>query len=578
MPLVISVVGHRDLIAEDLPRLRKQVEQIFQDLEKYYPSSKPFQLLSGLAEGGDRLVARIALRRGAQLIACLPMKRVFYETDFEPQSSRREFNDLLADAFRTIELAWVPGNSAENINYQSNRDLQYDSLGKYLVDHCQILIALWDGVENSLLGGTSAVVSRQLYGPWGKNGIDPANPLPFPDTGPVFHVLTPRLKNPAPAGDLQDRHLLFPTGFEIGAKIKKCYGKFFFQRPNLFNADRQRIGKHDRPLLARNKDWLLPKKDRQRLDPSMQQLIERYAEADWLALSYKKKTKHAFRTMIFVLGLGGVLSFELFAHGSDAIQTITLLAYLSIIVLAFVVYRRNTRRDIKTRHLDYRALAEGLRLQIFWKLAGLKDSVADHYLTKQRTELSWVRDAIRRWSRSVPSLATPNWEFVGIHWIRNQFDFFTRKAKDNREAEHREHFAYWCLVLVVFAMGMATFFIYALNPWGLYASFHHNSLGGFEWHGLLVILMTMLPAIAAAITAYSIKMAHAEERRQYERMRELYQRGLSCFETATRMEKPPNENQFRQKVVFQLGEEALSENADWVLMHRERNVEMFIGG
>ena len=35
--------------------------------------------------------------------------------------------------------------------------------------------------------------------------------------------------------------------------------------------------------------------------------------------------------------------------------------------------------DYDNKYFDYRALAEGLRVQIFWRIAGLRDSVADHY-------------------------------------------------------------------------------------------------------------------------------------------------------------------------------------------------------
>lgn len=249
-------------------------------------------------------------------------------------------------------------------------------------------------------------------------------------------------------------------------------------------------------------------------------------------------------------------------------------AYLAIILVAFGFYRWVKYRDVKTRHLDYRALAEGLRLEIFWKLAGLKDCVVDHFLTKQRTELNWVRDAIRRWSAPVDPLQTPNWQLVGTHWIRNQFDFFTRAARKNHEWHAIEHGFYWLLIGLTFVLGIIA--EYWLADGKLYKSFDWGWMEGFDRHALLVIFMTMLPAVAGAISAYAIKMAFSEQRRQYERMRELYQRGLVGFERATQMES--QHQGIRERVIHQLGKEALSENADWVLMHRERMVEIFVGG
>src|SRR3954447_22442325 len=98
LPLVIAVSGHRDLIEEDEKRLRNQVETVFDELDHRYPFCRPFRVLSGLAEGADRLVADVALRRGAQLVACLPMQRELYEKDFETAESRAEFDRLLQRA------------------------------------------------------------------------------------------------------------------------------------------------------------------------------------------------------------------------------------------------------------------------------------------------------------------------------------------------------------------------------------------------------------------------------------------------------------------------------------------------
>jgi hypothetical protein len=44
LSIVLAVVGHRDLLDEDEKRLRKQVGAIFDELDRPYPTSKPFQL------------------------------------------------------------------------------------------------------------------------------------------------------------------------------------------------------------------------------------------------------------------------------------------------------------------------------------------------------------------------------------------------------------------------------------------------------------------------------------------------------------------------------------------------------
>jgi hypothetical protein len=309
----------------------------------------------------------------------------------------------------------------------------------------------------------------------------------------------------------------------------------------------------------------------------MQTLIDRYAIADSLALSYQRRTKRALFVLIFVLGLVGVFTFELFAHGPEEIQAGSLAIYLGLIGIAFIVYRVANLREIKTRHLDYRALAEGLRLQIFWKLAGVREPVTDYYLAKQRTELDWVRDAIRRWSAEVVEPKERDWVLIGNHWIRNQFEFFTKAAKRNHKAHFFEVLCYRALLILVVVLGLGTILAQMADAGGRPETFHEPWHMGLNRHGVLVIIMTMLPAFAGAISAYSLKMAFSEQRRQYERMRKWYERGLLSFEKAMQR-NAEDRDELVQKVVRELGREALSENADWVLMHRERGVEMFVGG
>src|ERR1700730_6446419 len=91
LPLVIGVTGHRDLRDQDLRRLEEEVASIIGKLKSEYlggssggeKSEPPIIVLSRLAEGADRLVAKVALANGAELIAPLPMPAEEYRRDFE---------------------------------------------------------------------------------------------------------------------------------------------------------------------------------------------------------------------------------------------------------------------------------------------------------------------------------------------------------------------------------------------------------------------------------------------------------------------------------------------------------------
>ena len=104
-------------------------------------------MLSPLAEGADRVVAECALRAELPLHVILPMPRPDYVEDFHGDS-RSEFERLL-------DLA----SQVETLAPQPSRSESYLAVGRYVVDHCDILIAVWNGEPTGGPGGTADTVA-----------------------------------------------------------------------------------------------------------------------------------------------------------------------------------------------------------------------------------------------------------------------------------------------------------------------------------------------------------------------------------------------------------------------------------
>ena len=144
MRLSIGVTGHRDLLPQEMDDLRGGVHQFLSSLQEEFPSLE-FQLLSPLAEGADRLTAEVALDLGISVLAVLPMPREEYEKDFQDESSLKAFEKLLSLSERVITM---PHEGLP-------RDRQYEQAGVFISNHCQILLAIWDGRVKQDMGGTS---------------------------------------------------------------------------------------------------------------------------------------------------------------------------------------------------------------------------------------------------------------------------------------------------------------------------------------------------------------------------------------------------------------------------------------
>ncbi len=147
----VAVTGHRPnrLPRSERPRLLTQLDAVMMELETANPSRR-FVLVSGLAEGADRLAAEAALARRWGLIAMLPFSRSRYLEDFPDPGARAEFASLIARADEVHE--------APDADAYRDAALPYAELGDRLIAAADTLIAIWDGEPAQGRGGTVDVM------------------------------------------------------------------------------------------------------------------------------------------------------------------------------------------------------------------------------------------------------------------------------------------------------------------------------------------------------------------------------------------------------------------------------------
>lgn len=167
---VIGVTGHRPHRLDHTdPYLIESVTRILGSLKEKH-RDKRLMVMSPLAEGADRLVARIAMTRfNMGLIVPLPLPYELYQSDFETEDSLAEFRELVGKAKLYFELPMrfgTLGDLARRGSGQSNklRDQQYALVGAYLVERCDELIAVYDEKGSAGVGGTGDVVGWRLAG------------------------------------------------------------------------------------------------------------------------------------------------------------------------------------------------------------------------------------------------------------------------------------------------------------------------------------------------------------------------------------------------------------------------------
>ncbi len=560
-PLVIGVTSHRNLVPGEVERLRALVREFLLRLQTDFPTL-PLTVVSALAAGGDQLVAEEALAVGAHLVAPLPLARADYARDFADAAERERFDALCARAI-VVEAAQVEDTDDRTPVAARSREWHYTQAGVYVASHCHVLLALWDGRTSNQPGGTAEVVNYYLTGNkpvlverrrsgCGESLIEDNNQRL------AYHVVCSRdSADGTPAPSLAPLQTFWRTGAGTvpGAEPMPASFDAMFARIVEFNADCARHAMHiEAAALHVSRRAAAPAALTQRSP------IERsFAVADWLAIHYQHRVLGTMRSMYVLAALMG-WAFVLY-DGLD--QEWMIFVFLALFAVGVTLDRVANRRDWHRKYLDYRALAEGLRVQAYWRRAGLSmtgdaEFAHDNFLQKQDIDLAWIRNVMRAAGLAAASsqrdtdLRGVIDEWVGESGKAGQLHYYERRlverTRTHRFTSRLGTLSLWTSIAISAFLAL---FVFRLS---------HSV------QELLVSAMAMLSIVAAVREAYAYRKADKELIKQYRFMRRIFANARTALD---RTEDPDRQ----RDILRALGEAALAEHAEWTLMHRERPLE-----
>lgn len=392
----LGITGHRDTGAWDggdalrarLTRILAAAADAAREVAGTHercwaPGQARIALISPLAEGADQMAAAAALDVGYDLKVVLPFARGDYVDDFLDARSRGDFEDLLARASCVLEL---PGD-------RSHQLAAYLMAGRATVAHADVLVAVWDGLPARGRGGTGEIVAYALA-----RGTPVIHVPVDPDAAPAIlwsgfdpHVVTTHhnahtARRPFDAATLGEllRRLLAPP---VDAAERGFLRTFVAER------ERRLMPRVEYPLLLaltgirafRRASWRAKpyaagtqaewSPFRQGcasihgVDADLDPLEAAYAWSDRLATHFAQ-TYRSGHVLNFVLGALAVL---IALTGLLLPQAKLILAVMELAVILAVIAntRIGTRKGWHRRWLDYRQLAERLRIMRSLKLLGL---------------------------------------------------------------------------------------------------------------------------------------------------------------------------------------------------------------
>jgi len=651
LPLIIGAAGHRDLREEDIPRLRAAVASALTTLRRQYldnDKQTPIVLLSTLGEGAAQLIAAEALKQGATLIVPLPLPLAEYKRDFVQRplaaDAAQGFEDLFRRAAATVELPLASGATEVGVKaFGPERDRQYREASLFISKHCHVLIALYDGNDDDIAFGSAAeAVSFTRDGlPIPVNG--PARPiLDGSEVGPVIHIVTPRKAVKTTASEVR----VVPWG----SKVKGGSGGFgkalggLRRSPELtpeeariagawtqfravaalttrFNREARVAAKKREAVIEKNVSQLFAGNPHahDRGETAASVWCRFYGVVETLAQEREKRVRADWRDM-FLLGLVAFVCFAVYSHLFPV--NLVLFDYAAIALVVAIIFYRSRLRAHRERFFDYRALADALRVGVFWKLLGIGShpgagpqalpqyrSMAEAYPIAQQNELGWVKASLRGLDLTdrigalpVPARVTlDTYGFARDIWVTRQRDFYRTLG------EHCRGIAAWSLrwsmyLLVASAVLAAVFSaidIYdemtgqpsTIMGWTTGAASFITENAAFlpaavtnfinqfaaQTYPVLVFLIALLPGIAAAIFGYSGQMAYQAQSRYCAQMAFLFERALGMLPERDRVGRKsimagalePDVLAYCQAAFSALGTSAMRASAGWVAIHRD---------
>ena len=157
----IGVTGHRCLPPDHISFLRSEIQRFYQEIATRH-KAESITVLSSLADGADNLCAQLALDAGLQLVIPLPMNALDYRECFSVTAAV-EFDCLLSLADQVFVV-----QPEEMIPPNPQRGFYFRQAGIYVAKHCDILLAVWDGIEQDTPAGAGTWETVKLAREYGK--------------------------------------------------------------------------------------------------------------------------------------------------------------------------------------------------------------------------------------------------------------------------------------------------------------------------------------------------------------------------------------------------------------------------
>ncbi len=552
IPVTIGIVGHRDAIITE--KHKKAIKCILNSINKQYPNS-PVTIFSQLAIGADTEIAKIFLDvrdkedRDYRLIAPIPYDLEYYKkTQFSTDEDLVTFNTLLKTTERHIVLNKLTAKTKATL--KKNVDANLDELnefyrisGEFVADSSIIFIALWDEKSNQLEGGSSYIVTFKKTGTYQKHISEQI----FDQDGSLISIPCNRKGS--------RKHLNIKQNyFNIllqDTSIKKALEKIETLNVSILKTDQEQFDKSANDLFPKN----------EQIDTHSQSIRDYYSVADVQTQKFKKRYNLVI-AWLFLLGFVIFGVFESYKH--LGLSESLFFSIIALVAIAYGLYKISFKWKDHKNFIENRVLTEALRIQFFWNIRKLRDSVSNYIIRIHKKEYYWTKHILT----SIYGLSYPDSEsiekptsIVKKYWIDDQVEYFSKNVKELGKKEITNRI----ISYIVFAGGLILLFgIFCINR--KYEHLHN-------WLDHLITIDSIIFGIFALIKAYYEKKGYDQIKAQYSLMESIYIASSQKIDEIDTLNEG-NKDTEMNKILLLVGKEAVIENGNWYMVYKEKEPEI----
>ncbi len=674
IPLILSVTGHTDISPSDVPYIEQCLSKLLKELMTDDKSNDGFRrddiiLLSALAEGSDRIVARWAMRNGIHVGPVLPVSMAAYEDTFTgtgygqgedgstpAEMSKRDFRSILDD-----DMVYSPVIIS---NGKRNRVRAFAELGAYMVSNSHILIGIWDGRRYDARGGTYDTIRMAYEGVdqdlvpsmpssspvFGKFGTEHTQYLNAGEDTLIYWIETDRTSGQKELGEkfcvkedldrspkrncgyfFNESIQVFESGGGLFTKLKDHMdrsihkekrnaeeptvpirsGTVFngisrlyrdvplafeitFDRMRAINLDidehRRRFGDEHADKQCLYGEGTDVSGETVSQTGCMDDMESRFIDIFEISEHFKRRNMVESRALLLLQSIVTVL-FSLMILFSGAM--VLNISY-SVLYIGVTYYMwRHSKFRVHRKYVEYRAIAESVRVQFYWGIMGINDTVTMNCYGYLKNGMSWMRAVLKGYcsaftndyGRSLDVDLGERTAFVKKYWIDEKLHYIDKDEKDRITLANRTSAGVEVLegisMLLAFILSVCTI-LYMEKLDDTWIFFDGKFVKEYVIFpdvnfnlGLMLKLMMILAAFVLSLFVSFRSRLFTDTPQQSQAKHLMYTLALKKLEdidTAKGTHETRNEIN-RLAILHEIGKQEIDQNNDWVFEFIGRDVK-----